>query len=996
MAENIFEKVKARASVTEVVAHFGGLRFNRQGFASCPFHNEKTPSLSVKEHKGIWHCFGCDEGGSAIDFVAKFNKVEPREAAKLIADFYGIGDDPRGGNIRVDRKPVPQAPTRHEANLDAPDEISAEQRKRNADYLRRCATDRSADEYLKGRGLTAETIERFHLGYDRKLDAAIIPYSDKFEYYTARLLHPKPDEKAHKKPLEKYWGKAPLFNGAALDGAGAVFIVESQICAISVMQTGGTAVGLGGLGYAGLLLREIEKRGGCPKCVFILSLDNDDAGNTKQAQIAARLKAIGARFIERKAQGGDSAINDPNELLQADAAALAANIKAATEEANRVEVKPKTADRAQAVKDLLKQDIGDGERIFEAEFLDALGYAKIHLPAELAVFKMRTKKTKVPQKDLEKQIEEHAKKYRGQSAGTTEPPVDLCGLDLNGATLPKGWTITTEKGVRKYISSQNGDYEIVACYNAVVVTARLKNVEDGDHRLEITFDNDGKWTRLVDLLPVFSSRTALVERSKKGLRVTSETAKDLVTFLAEYEVQNKPVIPHKRSTAKVGWISATQFFPFAMGDEDIVFEEGNGGIYPLLTTFGDFEKWKEMMVTLRKNKFARFITSASFASPLLIKVRCRPFIIHNWHSSGVGKTAVLKAAISVWGDPDGIMDTLNATPVGLEQSAGVHNHLPYFIDEKQVGNENKTPLDKIIYMLGGGHGKTRGAKGGGLQNKVRWHNVVMITGEEPITSGNSKDGVQTRTVELYGKPVDDDEGQGFASKVHTISEDNYGFAGEKFIRIICEKLKADPHCLTLRYCKTHEALKAKYEKDGKQQIHLEYIAAVIMADYLAETLIFGTDEATAERESYENGCEIFENNKEQLHKDNVETAYEFTLGWLAGNGSRFEDSNFSSQPQYGKKEVSGEVTTYFIIPSFFEAALVDAGYNVAKIIKGFKDRGYIYSDTDASGASRKKFSKTINGVELQAYKIIIDKRKPKPVQQRIADLVPIEDENLPF
>jgi uncharacterized protein (DUF927 family) len=70
---------------------------------------------------------------------------------------------------------------------------------------------------------------------------------------------------------------------------------------------------------------------------------------------------------------------------------------------------------------------------------------------------------------------------------------------------------------------------------------------------------------------------------------------------------------------------------------------------------GDFAVWKDMMTKLRKNPFARFITSASFASPLSTQMGSRSFAIYIWWNSGSGKTAVLKAALSVWDNPETIM-----------------------------------------------------------------------------------------------------------------------------------------------------------------------------------------------------------------------------------------------------------------------------------------------------------------------------------------------------
>ena len=39
--------------------------------AKCPFHNEKTPSFSVNDHKGLFYCFGCGVGGNVITFISK-------------------------------------------------------------------------------------------------------------------------------------------------------------------------------------------------------------------------------------------------------------------------------------------------------------------------------------------------------------------------------------------------------------------------------------------------------------------------------------------------------------------------------------------------------------------------------------------------------------------------------------------------------------------------------------------------------------------------------------------------------------------------------------------------------------------------------------------------------------------------------------------------------------------------------------------------------------
>lgn len=973
-SESIFEKVKQAAQIADVVERFGGLKLDCKGKSCCPFHSEKTASFSVKKNDNIFKCFGCGESGDAIDFVAKLKGVEPLDAAKLLAEYYGIDTTAHGGQRTVDKiltavnKTRPGAPQRATAQI--------------REYVTACIAAVGRTDYFKLRGLTEDTIAKFRLGFDEQRQAVVIPYSSKLDYYQTRSIV----DKKFFKPRTEDAGAEPLYHGDALKKGGVIFVVESPICALSIMQAGGEAIAICGTSGTGKLVAEVEATK--PQCVFVLCLDNDKAGRQAQDDLEKRLTELGARVLPFNIAGE---CKDPNELLMKDAAALAANIKAATEAAEKVEAKKPTSTKAEQVKALLEKDITDPKAVFAPEYIDALIYAREHLPAEYSVFKIRAKAAKVPLRDLETTLAQYAKKNKPQGeGGAGEPPLDLGGKDLNGAVAPKGWTITIEGGVRKIYITRDGDKEIIACPDAVVITARLVNAEDGKERLELSFYKDGAWKKLIGARTQVYNRTLIMAFGDDGLHITSESAKDLVVYLSEYEQQNKKAIPLKKSVARVGWINASQFFPFAT-DEQYVFEENGGAtIFHNIKEQGDYAAWKELMARLRKNPYARFITAASFASPLLLKMGVRPFAIHIWHDSASGKSAVLKAAISVWGNPDKIMLTPWATPVGIEQHTGTLNNLPLGIDEKQAADENKMPLGRLIYMLGEGEGKTRGAKGGGNAEKVTWHNIVIITGEEPITSKVSKDGIQTRTLELNARPVDEMD---FASEVHTFTEKNYGYAGAAFMRAICERLKAEPEFLVRKYTDVHEALKAK----GFKGVHSEFIAAVIVADYLAETLIFGTDTQTAETESFKIGTEIFAHNAEQLHCDNVESAFKFTVGWLASNSGRFQENSDSAMPCYGKKQDAGEKTTYYVIPLYLDNALTEEGYNTEKVTRGFAEKGYLYTFTDATGKKRKKQQITFNGVRTEAYRFDLDKNAPKPEPLRIVDLVPIEDgEDLPF
>jgi len=82
------QAVKERLNIVSTLGHF--VKLDSHNKACCPFHDEKTPSFSVDAKKEIFKCFGCGEGGDAIAFVMKHEKVSFIEAIEKIADIIGV------------------------------------------------------------------------------------------------------------------------------------------------------------------------------------------------------------------------------------------------------------------------------------------------------------------------------------------------------------------------------------------------------------------------------------------------------------------------------------------------------------------------------------------------------------------------------------------------------------------------------------------------------------------------------------------------------------------------------------------------------------------------------------------------------------------------------------------------------------------------------------------------------------------------------------------
>ena len=84
--------VRERASLSEVVSDVIALRRRgRSAVGLCPFHAEKTPSFTVSEDRGFFHCFGCGEHGDVFGFVMKTQSLTFNEAVRRVADRFEIG-----------------------------------------------------------------------------------------------------------------------------------------------------------------------------------------------------------------------------------------------------------------------------------------------------------------------------------------------------------------------------------------------------------------------------------------------------------------------------------------------------------------------------------------------------------------------------------------------------------------------------------------------------------------------------------------------------------------------------------------------------------------------------------------------------------------------------------------------------------------------------------------------------------------------------------------
>jgi DNA primase len=89
--QDTIDRIRDTADIVDVVSHHVDLtKRGRNFFGLCPFHNEKTPSFSVAPDKGIYHCFGCGNGGSALNFIMEIEKISFVDAVIQLGKQLGI------------------------------------------------------------------------------------------------------------------------------------------------------------------------------------------------------------------------------------------------------------------------------------------------------------------------------------------------------------------------------------------------------------------------------------------------------------------------------------------------------------------------------------------------------------------------------------------------------------------------------------------------------------------------------------------------------------------------------------------------------------------------------------------------------------------------------------------------------------------------------------------------------------------------------------------
>ena len=490
--------------------------------------------------------------------------------------------------------------------------------------------------------------------------------------------------------------------------------------------------------------------------------------------------------------------------------------------------------------------------------------------------------------------------------------------------------------------------DTVICTHPILPVERLINVDTNIEKVKLAFYKDKRWQTVIAEKNTLASKNKILQLANTGIEVNENNAKDLIIYISDLLTINTETIPCNKAITHLGW-TENEFIPYTKDykfDGDRSFEP----VFKDIKEKGDYEVWRETVKELRSNsETLQFMIASSFASILIELLHINPFIVHLWGKSNTGKSVSLIVAMSIWGNPavGNLVKNLNSTNVGLERLSAFLKNIPFAGDELQAIKNKYADFNELIYKLTQGEGKARGTVDGGIAEQLKWNCAFLTTGEEPITSEYSKEGVKNRVIEIEeNNPIVKN-----GKEVVNILVNNFGFAGKDFINNLPSQEQ-----LQKRHTEIFNQLNEKYNSTGKQT---NAIAAVLLADEIAGKYIFFDK------------CLNVEQAEKYFAKniDEAERIYALIIDWFYQNINKFYfNENISIGEVWGKYEKNGEnINAIYIIPKILKDFLSANNISFNGIKSKLFEKGYIEKSQNGEYSS----SARLNGTSCRCIKILV-------------------------
>ena len=530
------------------------------------------------------------------------------------------------------------------------------------------------------------------------------------------------------------------------------------------------------------------------------------------------------------------------------------------------------------------------------------------------------------------------------------------------------------------IISQEGKTFSLAGHSPVVITKILTDRNTGEERLELTWKKQHAIKSLTAMRNVVGSSSKIVELSRYGFPVTTETASNLIKYLSDFEALNQ--IETRISSSKFGWADK-EFIPYT---DKVIFDSANGikSLTESVHEEGSYETWLDLIKQIRASgrKEPVICLAASFGSVLVYPLKILPFIVNMYGTTGSGKTVTLMLASSVWASPNegGYISESNSTINALEMKLDTLNHLPLMVDDlSKLRSDDRGNLMNLIYGLCSGRGKGRMGRNGELRYAPTWANAIITNMERPLSDDSMRGGALNRILDFEVEPGDIyDDG----NYVVNVLSGNFGHAGHAFVQIVNEIGIDKIREIVNKYRKM---IRDYAEQTGEKREDKQIVPLAVMmtADLLTEKYIF------------QDGIRLdldycMRSVKSQKQVSEMERAYKHFIDAYYMNQSRFDTgADYDDIGDCWGKRVSQYYVA--VLPTALEKIADIHNFNKSQFISWLKATDKLDCET---GRNQKMI--TLRGGQKRCFVIRIDENtEPEGGYiQGEMDLLP--DEQLPF
>ena len=280
----------------------------------------------------------------------------------------------------------------------------------------------------------------------------------------------------------------------------------------------------------------------------------------------------------------------------------------------------------------------------------------------------------------------------------------------------------------------------------------------------------------------------------------------------------------------------------ADGSKKVRLDERAGELAKKLGTRGNLEDWKKVPALYKTldQKFAQLLMCTAFGAPLMQFGRgTATNVAYNfWDiNGGKGKSSILKAIASVWGDPQQMLMGRTDTTAARFQHFSVFRNLPVLIDE--ITGMRDSDAATLLYDIVNGREKARSTvTGTGLAQSGHWDTIAVFTANQSMYEALKDYRAQTsatcmRVIEAVCdfKDYSNTEMQYVINDAMTAARDNYGLAGHKFIEFLMRNPKATD---TIAQCA--ERFATKYAKASDERFWLYGMAIPLYAGRVAKAM----------------------------------------------------------------------------------------------------------------------------------------------------------------